>query len=301
MSADPDDIELAAYLAGDLDELACRRLEARLAEDPELGERLDRLHGVLLGLRGPDAVEPPPGLSERLSARLDEEPATGPSVSVSSPVGAEARPEAAPATRHGWLESVQRHLGTAAAVVVALVLLGGSFVLLSPQGSNDEAAEDAEMESAQDDAGAPGAVEDSGDDAADMDRPLSGDDGEAAGSDESAGEDAADSLDEGDSGDEAEESAPRALAADIPRAEAEEAADERWQALPTREAACRDEVEDAAPGPAVPVDVIESPSDPGVRVYEVVTVVGSGDTLDRAAWISVDPDSCDVVDLEVGE
>lgn len=299
MSADaPDDTQLAAYLAGDLDELAARRIEARLAEDPELGARLDRLHGTLLALRDPDAVEPPPGLSERLSQRLDEEAARAASSAGATAGSAAAADSRAPAPAGGtWRDRfvvpLQRQLGTAAAVIAALVLLGGSVLVLSQPGGEDTG------DQAMDAADGEDALET--EDSADSDAPRSmdeGDDGDdAAGGDESAaGEESLEDDSEGP-----ESSSPSALDQPIPRWRADVVAEERWQDMPEREAACRDDVEEAAPGPAVPVDVTASPADPDVRVYEVMTVVGDGDTLDRIARVSVDSRSCEVVDMELDD
>lgn len=295
MTADaPDDAQLAAYLDGELDELSARRLEARLAEDPELGRRLDRIHDVLLALREPDEVEPPPGLSERLTARLEQEGA-----SAARP--AAARPRATETRREGWLSSWYRQLGTAAAVLVGLALLGGGLIaLVGPQGGDDaadvaeDAAESADDHSAQEerrdtDDSAESAPQ-AGDDAATMDADES-DEGAADGD---AG------VEEDDGGDdEAAESAPRwTIPGELSPEEAARLADERWAEMGSDAAACRGEVEEAASGAApVPLDVGRSASDPEAIRYEVVTASDESEAYERVVEISVLPDGCEVVDV----
>lgn len=64
---------LAAYLAGDLDTVDARALEAELAGDPSLRARLARMRRLEEQLRGLPDVEPPSGFSERLAAAVRDE------------------------------------------------------------------------------------------------------------------------------------------------------------------------------------------------------------------------------------
>lgn len=71
--ATPDSGEsLAAYLAGDLDEVSARGLERRLATDADLREQLDDIHDTMLRLQRVDDVEPPADLAARVRARVGD-------------------------------------------------------------------------------------------------------------------------------------------------------------------------------------------------------------------------------------
>lgn len=77
----PDPLDgavLSAYLTGELDADTTAAVEARLAHDRALGQRLDATARMLGALRGVDDVEPPPGAAERLRRRLAEEGAPRP-------------------------------------------------------------------------------------------------------------------------------------------------------------------------------------------------------------------------------
>lgn len=151
---------LSAWLSGDLDPADAETVERRLASEPELSARLERVHGLLVALRGLDTVDPPEGMSERLRRRLDQERQEVPSLAAA---------RARRATR--W----QPILGAAAAVVLLAVLVpvlarsaGDSATTAAParyaeeEGAGaDEAAEapeaaalDAEQEAASESAGA---------------------------------------------------------------------------------------------------------------------------------------------------
>lgn len=64
---------LAAYLAGDLDADERAAIEAQLARDPALRQRLERIRHVDALLGGMEDVEPRPGFRERLDDRLRTE------------------------------------------------------------------------------------------------------------------------------------------------------------------------------------------------------------------------------------
>lgn len=132
MSSDAadDDVNMAAYLAGELDELEAQRVTRRIAQDEAYAARLDRLADTLVALRDPDAVEPPEGFRERLDAALAEQ----------RPRRRRRVPPAA--------------LGAVAAGVAALALLAGT--LLGAPGSERmagvEDAADQEITTASEDA-----------------------------------------------------------------------------------------------------------------------------------------------------
>ncbi|MCU0963217.1 MAG: hypothetical protein MUF48_24250 [Pirellulaceae bacterium] len=64
--------DLLGYLLGALDADEQRRIEARLAVDPELQRELERLRGCLEPLAGlAEDVDPPAGLAERTLASID--------------------------------------------------------------------------------------------------------------------------------------------------------------------------------------------------------------------------------------
>lgn len=285
---DVTDEQLAAYLAGDVDDLTARRIDARLAEDAELGRRLDRLGDTLVALRSPDEVEPPEGLRERLRERTD---------AVASP------PAAAPTRR--WYGAV----GAVAAGIIALALLGGLANLGVLGGGAEDSAEvatdtmDAPEQRASDEAaesdGAAGS-----DDAAGSD--------ESAGSGESAGDADAPTTQDAPDEEGAEESAPAEdegldsdggtegfRGSEIPVAQASRAAQRRWDALPDHVAACREQVEDAVPDPSVPLAADDEVLDGRrVVVYELATVIGGSDHLDARAEVVADAESCEILDVE---
>lgn len=99
---------LSAWLSGDLDAAEAATVEHRLASEPELAARLERVHGLLVALRGLDTIEPPVGMSERLHHRLAQERRQVPSLAAA---------RARRSTR--W----QPILGAAAAVVLLAVLV----------------------------------------------------------------------------------------------------------------------------------------------------------------------------------
>ncbi len=133
-----DDADLAAYLAGDTDELTTHRIESALARDPALGARLDRLHGVMVALREPDRVPMPAGLTERIGDRVAEKRA------ARGPRPTRRVPRAA--------------IGAVAAGVLAFAVIGGNVLggadvpgMPSTQ-SADESAEDTTLDAVTDDA-----------------------------------------------------------------------------------------------------------------------------------------------------
>jgi hypothetical protein len=132
-SPEPNDDELlSAYLTDDLDQAAAEALQARLVREPDLAAALDELHASLVALRGLDAVQPPPGMHERLATRL-----------------AGAWDDLVPASeRHDRAVTVplRRHAGpgwralTAVAAGVAVLAVAG--LALVPAGGGDELALD---------------------------------------------------------------------------------------------------------------------------------------------------------------
>lgn len=135
MNSVPDDI-LSAYLADDLSETEAAALEARLAGDPELAERLDRMAAMLVELRDLDAAAPPSGFDARLTQRLRAErpdalvPSAGRKRLAPAPPAdlASARRRRAARQRH-WL------IGSSAAAVVAAVALVSGLALQQLGGS----------------------------------------------------------------------------------------------------------------------------------------------------------------------
>lgn len=115
--AHPDDEQLAAYLAGELDPVAVRRLERRLTDEDALAARLDVLAETVVELRGVDRVEPPPGYRARLDARLERAWAEAPATAAP----ARARP------RRQWRGPLAAAAAIAAlAVAVPVVLQFGA-------------------------------------------------------------------------------------------------------------------------------------------------------------------------------
>lgn len=159
---DPQDAPLddgavvAAWLAGDLDAADADAVEERLAREPELAARADRVARALVALRRPDDVELTEGAAERLRGRLDEELAgRGPQAAGGEgPAAARGRTggaavadlAAARQRRRGWTLG----LSAVAAGVVVLVGLGSVTQLV---GDGDMAAETSGDEAAVADAG----------------------------------------------------------------------------------------------------------------------------------------------------
>ena len=65
--------QLAAYLAGELDEAATVALEARMADEPWVARAADEMADMLLDLQRVDEVAVPDGFAARLTAGLAEE------------------------------------------------------------------------------------------------------------------------------------------------------------------------------------------------------------------------------------
>jgi hypothetical protein len=107
---DADGELISAWLAGELDPPAAEEVERRLRAEPDLAARVDRVHDTLVALRGLDAVEPPPGMDERLRQRLAAERSPRPVSSLT-----ERR-----AARRSWRLPA---LGAAAAVLVLLAVI----------------------------------------------------------------------------------------------------------------------------------------------------------------------------------
>jgi hypothetical protein len=168
----PDGELLSAYLTGELDARATADLEARLAREPELASRLEATRTVVEGLARLDDVEPPPGFSDRLHARLAAERATA----VPTAAAADERPAAAPASaeagapaagavpdelarartrRASWLQQRWPALGAAAAAVVGVALLATvALTEFGPGMDVQVTGDDAAPEAADEDLGA---------------------------------------------------------------------------------------------------------------------------------------------------
>jgi len=145
----PDDV-LSAYLADDLDDGDAAVLEARLAGDPELAARLDRLAAMLVELRGTDEVAPPSGFDARLTRRLhaerEHDPARARDLTRLRPAGVsdlgQARRRRA-VTQRRWLLG-----GTAAAAVAAVALVSGLALQQLSGGGTSAGGASAEQEAA---------------------------------------------------------------------------------------------------------------------------------------------------------
>lgn len=126
-----DDELLAAYLNAELSSSDETLLEQRLAAEPALARRLDRLVEVRAVLQGLDAEELPAGAEARLEARLAaaRANATAPPVDLSAE-RARRRPSFS-------------GLATAAAAVAAVAVVGG--VALQGLGGGGGAGESADM------------------------------------------------------------------------------------------------------------------------------------------------------------
>ncbi len=66
-------VQLAAYLAGELDGDAADALQERIDTDPQVARLADDMADTLLALTAVDRTEPPAGFSDRLRDRLAEE------------------------------------------------------------------------------------------------------------------------------------------------------------------------------------------------------------------------------------
>ncbi len=112
-----DDVLLSAWLDGELDPVAARALEARIAAEPELAARLRAMQRVDEGLRALPEATVPAGLRERLRARIDAEPpATAHAESSDRPI-----PLAPP--RLARRSRVPAGIGMAAAAALLFLLL----------------------------------------------------------------------------------------------------------------------------------------------------------------------------------
>lgn len=91
--------QLAAFLAGELDEPAATRLQARIDSEPDVARVADQMADMLAQLGQVDSVEPPQGYAERLRLALQEQ--TGVQL---PPAGLDARSVAASgaAAATGW-------------------------------------------------------------------------------------------------------------------------------------------------------------------------------------------------------
>lgn len=119
------DDALSAYLASDLDEEQTAAVEARLADDPAAAARLDALADALVELGGPDDVAEPDGFAQRLDARLAAERAQ-------LPVSLDER-RARRSRSTSWWAGV----GSVAAAVVAVAVVGGNSLLGTQMGGED--------------------------------------------------------------------------------------------------------------------------------------------------------------------
>lgn len=300
-----DDTELAAYLAGDLDEVTARRIDAALRDDVTLGRRLDRMHDVIVGLTQPDEVEAPAGLPDRIRAHAraagtadarDADTGTSAVGDPPAPAGDEL------AARRSRARRVPGWIGGVAAAVAAVAVLGGT-VVQNLGGSDDSGGDVATMESdeaEQDRSAAFGTAEDAENDAGsdeDALEPMAEDDA-ADGSDGSADEDA---------GEDAAVGGPSAsdgpLLPEIALEDADAAADSAWadvREFDEGAAACREAVESAVGAPAVPLPSSDLDRDDGTVVIDVA-IVGEPDAsyLDGIAQVTLDTVGCDVLALEL--
>ncbi len=292
-----DDAELSAYLAGDLDDLAARRLEARLAEDPALAARLDQIADILAELRAVDTVEPPEGLAERVQTHVA--PVTIPPEAPASPRGETIAQQPAAATRGRRFVQTPRRLGAVAAAVAAVALVGGITLLTSPAG--DDVAEEAEdrmttLDDAQEEAPAPDAdeaPEAAGD----------GPQGEEARPDAESG--VAEDLVDDPRDDVATSSAVSDAQALLgtPADDADAAADEQWTVLaegpPLQDgsdpSACRLDLRDDPADVVVPVAVVSGTLD-GREVASYLVAAGADGPLERVEVVTVEASTCRIVD-----
>ena len=66
-------IQLAAYLAGELDDDAVEALEARMQSEPLVADAADEMADMLVELQAVEEVDPPTGFADRLRAGLADE------------------------------------------------------------------------------------------------------------------------------------------------------------------------------------------------------------------------------------
>ena len=66
-------IQLAAYLAGELDDAAVVALEARMQSEPWVADAADEMADMLVELGAVEEVDPPTGFADRLRAGLADE------------------------------------------------------------------------------------------------------------------------------------------------------------------------------------------------------------------------------------
>ncbi len=72
-SRDGDELQLNAYCDGELDPVSANAFERRLASEPSLKARYDRLVSLRQALRSLPQLDMPPGLQARIQSRLDAE------------------------------------------------------------------------------------------------------------------------------------------------------------------------------------------------------------------------------------
>jgi len=173
---------VAAWLAGDLDGSAAEAVEERLAREPDLAARADRVARSLVALRRPDGAALPDGAAARLRERLDRERPMAADADADADAdeggagggrtgagAAVADLGAARRRRQGWA----RGLGTAAAAVVLVAGVGGVVGQLATGGGEEAAMEttmmdesaggaDTAEDAAGDSAGGGGAEQDAG-------------------------------------------------------------------------------------------------------------------------------------------
>ena len=124
---------LAAYLAGELDDVSTARIERALLDDAELRAQLDGIHDTVIALRQVDDVEPPADLRQRLTdhlTNLEQPPA--------------AKPKRTARERQSQPAWWRRPITAAAAFALVGIVAISSLAVLSG-GSGDEAASDTAM------------------------------------------------------------------------------------------------------------------------------------------------------------
>lgn len=304
MTMPDEDQLLSAYLAGELSADDAAAFEARLRDGPDLAARLEALHGALVHLGDLDAVEPPPGFSERLHARLDEA-AGGPAAAAEGQAGGAVADLAAERTRRR-----QVRWGPLGAVAAGIATLAVVVSVVGPPAARDgvEVAEapDDEAPAALD---APEAAFD--EDMATLSEPgavaerSAGDMAPPAPADEALAPVIVDSevaLDDEDAVRDRYTGLPEAVGLlGLDRAEAEDRAPSTRFAVQRAEpftsgvhpAACLDVVSTATDAPVL-VARVESAVYEGepALVYVVATVSGASTEVDRVEVWVVAPDTC---------
>lgn len=282
---------VAAWLSGDLDDEDGGTLEGRMADEPALAARADRLAELAARLRGLDEVEPPPGFAARLQQRLEAERGA-PSLETRR-------------RRVSW-----QALTAAAAALVGVVAVGGVLSGLVGGGALDRQASEVTIEAGQPDDAAREEAQDDGAEALSLDETARAQ-APAAGSADAAQAPVPPApaiVDEGAVLD--DEAALRAHLATLPVAgallgrpldEAEDVAlafrSELRRAAPFRTgvqpAACLETVSAGAQGPLVParVESLVFAGEPAL-VYVLVDARAGSGALDRvSAWV-VTPERC---------